>query len=51
MKYLAYTIFTAYNENCFLGFITITIVFVYAVNDILHVKHVVVFFIRENDFF
>lgn len=25
------SIFTAYNENCFLGFITITIVFVYDV--------------------
>lgn len=25
------SIFTAYNENCFLGFITVTIVFVYAV--------------------
>lgn len=31
MKYLTYTIFTAYNENCFLAFITMTIVFVYAV--------------------
>lgn len=31
MKYLAYTLFTAYNENCFLGFIIMSIVFVYAV--------------------
>lgn len=59
VKYLAYTLFTAYNENCFLGFIIMSIVFVYAVkryfwNDNVSawkVKQVVVNFIPENDFF